>query len=904
MFNHLHCHTEYSTLDGFGSPKKWAKRVKEMGMGAIAITEHGNIDSSIKMAMACKEEGVKFVAGCEFYICPDVSKKNSQNENKHICLYAMNKDGWRNILKLLSKANIYGYHYRPRIDPQILLQHLDGVVISTACIFGFLQTSWGKELFKELINEMEGRLFLEIMPHNLPEQKEWNKTIIKYSEKYNLPVIATNDAHYPLKEDAELQEVCLAINSNSTWDDPKRFKFDSNEYYLKSEEEMFQSFKKYHPYMTDRQIKKSLRNTQKLIDLCDNFYLEKIQPNLPISPNVPIDELKKKGLTEDDYFRKLVRRGLQERRSVLCRPLSEYKARIEEELDLLIKKKFTRYFLMVTDILDFCRRKNIQVGPGRGSVGGCLVAWLLGITQIDPLKYNLLFARFQDPTREDLPDIDIDFEQDRREEVVEYIRNTYGKENVAQITTFLTMKTKMALQDVGRVFGVPRGEISKITKLFDDNEDLTIESFSESENEDIREFYINNKKIIELAIAIKDTVRGYGKHAAGVCISEHNLSDGINGNLAKRQGILVSNWDKDEGEFMGLMKLDCLGLTALSRIRVCCEMIKENHGVDINLQDIDVEDAKSLATINRGDCVGIFQLGTYGLTKFCQELGIQTFKDVYNATALYRPGTLGSGMAMEFVKRKHGESYKPMHPKVELFTKDTEGIILYQEQCMFLFKELAGFDWGKCNKVRKVIAKSKGEEALSEFKSDFINGCIQYSGMGEDDALEIWNTIVDFSKYAFNLSHSVEYSVISMWDAWLKTHYRGEFYASCLSYLDQDKRTEIIEEAADKGINVILPKIHLSDSKKWKYEPENKNLVMPFIEIEGIGEKIADEIATVKNKVRKTFFGSKANLTSLPSTVRMALSAIHAEDNNWKPEYKEINGISKLFKYNLRKILF
>lgn len=350
----------------------------------------------------------------------------------------------------------------------------------------------------------------------------------------------------------------------------------------------------------------------------------------------------------------------------------------------------------------------------------------------------------------DLPDIDLDFEQDRREEVVEYIRSVYGRENVAQITTFLTMKGKLALQDVGRVFNVSRKEISDATKHIEDSDDLTVEMFKETDKPELKQFYMTHKDIIEKAIAIKDTIRGYGKHAAGVCISNHNLADGVNGNLAKRQGILVSNWDKDEGEYMGLMKLDILGLTALSRIRVCCEMIKHNHGVDIKLEDIDVEDRKSLATINRGDCVGIFQLGTYGLTKFCEELGIESFKDVYNATALFRPGTLGSGMAMEFVKRKHGQQYKPIHPKVIPFTRDTEGIILYQEQCMFLFKELAGFDWGKCNKVRKVIAKSKGEEALEVFKQDFINGCIEISKMSESGALKVWDSIADFSKYAFN----------------------------------------------------------------------------------------------------------------------------------------------------------
>lgn len=399
MFNHLHCHSMWSALDGFGSPSRWVNRLKELEMKAVAFTEHGNIDSSIKMSAACREAGIKYVAGCEFYICEKMDQKNPQTENRHICIYAMNKTGWKNILRMLSEANISGYHYKPRIDPACLLRHLDGIIVSTACLFSFLGTTWGKTLFAALVKKIPDRLFLELMPHNMSEQCAWNKRILGYSKEHGIPMIATNDCHYPLKSDAELQEVCLAINSGSTWDDPKRFKFGGNSFYLMSEEQMARAFEKFHSYMDQHTVKKILRNTQKLVDLCEDFKLEKIQPDLPLSPNIPIEELKKSGLTEDDYFRSLVFDGLHEKRKYFCQPVSVYKERVAEELELLIKKKFSRYFLIVIDILNFCRKEGIAVGPGRGSVGGCLVAWLTGITQVDPIKYKLLFARFLDPSR-------------------------------------------------------------------------------------------------------------------------------------------------------------------------------------------------------------------------------------------------------------------------------------------------------------------------------------------------------------------------------------------------------------------------------------------------------------------------------------------------------------------------
>ena len=863
------------------------------------MTEHGNVDSAIQFSNQAAKAGLKFIAGCEFYICKDMAEKNPQKENRHVCIYAMNAAGWSNILRMLSQANIRGYYYRPRIDPDLLLGHLDGLIVSTACVAGFAGVDWGLELFGNLAEAIPDRFFCEIQPHGIPAQVRMNKAVLKLARKYGLRTIATNDCHYPYPEDAKLQDICLAINSGADYDDPKRLKFDSEFYYAASESEMIDWFCALHPYLEERTVISAINGTQALVDMCEDFRLEKINPDLPIPPSVPMVELQLKNQNEDDYFKYLIMKGLAEKKGELCAPLHDYRVRIKEELSVLLPKGFARYFLIVLDIMDFCRRENIYMGPGRGSVGGCLCAWLTGITQVDPIKYGLLFARFQDPERFDLPDIDGDYEMDYRDKVVDYIRATYGEQNVAQITTFLTMQGKMALQDVGRVFHVPRERINAVTKNLHADE-LTRESFLEDPV--ARAFLQDFPEIVENAMKIQGTIRGYGKHAAGVCISKHNLANGINCNLVRRGSILMSNWDKDEGEFMGLMKLDILGLKALSRLRVCVEMIRKGGHPDFRLEDIDVEDRKALALINSGKCVGIFQLGTKGLRNYCMELGVSSFMDVYNATALYRPGPLDSGMAEEFVKRKHGAKWTYMHPKMKPFTSDTYGIIVYQEQFMFAFKELAGFSWAKCNKVRKVMAKSQGQDALNEYRDDFIRGCLDVSGLKEAESSRIWESIVTFAAYAFNKSHSVEYSVITLWDAYLKAHHPGCFYASCLSYLDEDKRVEMVEECIVRGYSIKLPKFGLSDDRIWQYDRGTKSLLMPFREINGVGDRNAAMIAECARARRRTFFGNKADLSRLPKSCVQILNDIHAFDPDWKVGRGDVRNLRGLFKFNLMEI--
>lgn len=1028
-FVHLHTHTHYSVLDGFGTPDAFVKKAKELGMKAIGITEHGNIDSSTMVINACKEHGIQGVIGCEFYIAENCYDRSRNSVNRHMNIFIKNQIGWKNVLKMLSEANLNGFYYKPRIDPNVLLENLEGLIISSACMSSFLTMSWGEKLLLKLIDAIPDDIYLELMPHNIEGQEAWNQKILGLSKKYNLPLIATNDCHYPNQEHAILQEILLAVNSKTTWNDPKRWKMDSNNLFLCSEKEMRKFFFDYHSYIPKRVVAESMDRTEEIVEKCKNFTLEKQDIDLPIAPIVP------KGMEEKEYFRELALKGFEQKRKnrEFSFPLKMYLERMEEELDLLISKGFSRYFLIVIELLDWCRNNDMILGAGRGSVGGSLVAWLTNITKVDPLKYGLLFSRFQSPERVDCPDIDLDFPKDRRQEIIQHLKDIYGSDYVIQISNFLTVKVKGAIQDVARVFEVPKQIVDSFTKFLDEESSYvyTLDDFKNPEDRELYDFYQRYPDVINYALQLVGTIRGYGKHAAGVCISNHNLLDGTNCNLCKRKGSIVSNWGKDECEYMGLIKLDVLGVIALTRIKECVRLVEKNQKIQIHVDEIPMNDKKVLKMINDGDCSGIFQLGTYGLTKYCMELGISTFEDVYNATALFRPGTLRSGLAEEFKQRKHGKKFEYIHENVRNITEETYGILVYQEQVMLLAKQLAGFDWATCNKMRKVIGKSKGIEAFNVFQKDFIEGCEKTSKIAKQKAIDIWNSIVEFSKYSFNKcldpdslvktkekgiirlryvdvgmhvstpngwskiveiywngkkqlfsfetktgkklkctrdhkilcsdgikrklsqvlnqgysividgpqkedtiatcclagweetmdieieddlhcfyaneiavsnSHSVEYSVISMWDAWLKYYYPLEFYASSLSCTeDEDKRVRLLQEAVEKGFSVQLPKVGISEALLWSNN--GNSLIMPFSEIEGIGEVIANKIFESGKVKRRTFFQT-TSAVNLPASVKNTLTIIHAYEPEYVLHAREAKELNKYFKYNLLEILF
>lgn len=900
MFCHLHLHNEYSVLDGVGTSKQYAKLAKELGQPACALTNHGNIDGAIEHQKQCLEAGITPIIGAEMYIVPDMTIKGKGETRYHITLLVENQIGWQNLLKLLTIANIEGYYHRPRIDHKTLLKHIEGLVVLTACSSSFLHmdmgNGMGEWMLKEYIQAIgKDRVYLEVMPHLLPEQIKTNKLSLSLSRQLGIQIVATNDCHYPSNEATKHQEVLLAIQSKKKWDDPTRWKFNCDGLYLRSEKEMYQAFKK-QLVLSEPEISQAIRRTMKVAKICGGFRIEKQEVYLPsIHGSFAKDES-----LENLYLEGLICKGIRRRlKGKTGEEMQEYRARIELEMKLIISKKFVRYFLIVWDLIGWCKQNGIMTGPGRGSVGGCLVAYLLGITDCDPLVYGTEFFRFVDESRPDLPDIDMDFEDVRRDEVRKYLSDKYGEFNVVGLSNFLTMKGKGVLRDVSRVFDVPLAEVDFAAKAMVEADEGQEISKSFAEVQECWRFSKKYPEVVEIAQSIEGQIRGHGQHAAGVCISEKDLREGHNCNLVTRAGTLVANWDMRNAEYCGLMKLDILGLSALTILNECRRMIKENHGVDLDYKKLTFDDPKVFAEISEGNTIGAFQIGSNGLTKYCQELGVDNFAMLYAVTALWRPGPMQSGMTESYSKRKRGkEKVEKIHPIFDAITNETFGVIVYQEQVMKVVNQLAGISMVTCNKIRKIIGKSMGNAAFDKYKDEFLQGCKNQGTVPEKKALQIWEMMSKSGSYSFNLSHSVEYSMITYWDMWAKTYYPNEFLASCLTLGDKTKNIDYIREARRLGLKINLPKIGVSHATKWNCDKRN-NLFAPFISINGVGEAVAEKIAAAKisNKVRKGFFSSAPSekIPGVNKNVTAILTAIKAFDPEYQTTKEDLKKHKNLF---------
>lgn len=744
-FTHLHCHGSYSVLDGLGTPEKMAQKARELQFKAIGITDHGNIDCYIKWQQACLTEGIVPIFGCEVYIDENRFEIGKEAKRYHACLFIKNQKGFENLQKLLTIGNLEGFSKKPRIDPESLLDNSEGLILSTACLASFIRTKWGQKLIKDFSKKNPGDVYFEIMPLDIGEQRIFNAEIIEWADKFGGKLIATNDVHYISQEDEKLQQILLCINSADKIQNPHRFQFQCKTHYLCSTREMISLFRESQPDLDMALVKEAMNNTEEIVEKCKDFRLKKYPVVLPLIPQC------KEG-QEEVFLQNLINQGLQRKikaGKINKKELSKYRERIQEEFTLLKKKNFIRYFLVVWEFIKWCRDNDIAVGPGRGSAGGSIIAYLIDIVQVDALKYDLLFARFISPERNDLPDIDCDFEDTQRHRVREHVQQLYGINNVAGISTFLTLKGKGSFKDVCRVFDINIKEANVVSKLLDDNEDLTKEKFFNNESQEVRDFANHHKDVVDYSVRLQHIVRGYGQHAAGVCISDTDLRDGTKCNLVKRKGEIVCNWDKDDAEYMGLVKIDFLGLSALSRMHECLNLIKES-GETVNLEDIDLNDKNIYKMIDKGDTTGIFQLGTYGIKRLCQNLGIEEFKDLYNVTALYRPGPLSAGITEEFVARKNGKHFSAICEEMEDVTKDTYGCIIYQEQVMFACNKIGGMDWGKCDKIRKLMAKTKGVEALLPFKEEFVKNAVKNTKLTESEASTLWEELAQFGKYGFN----------------------------------------------------------------------------------------------------------------------------------------------------------
>ncbi len=884
-FCHLHIHNEFSQLDGFGTAKMYAEKAVKLGFKYIALTNHGNIDGLIKFQKACVDAGVTPILGCEGYVVPDIEKKS--RKRGHILLLIKNQTGFENLCTLLTHANLEGFYYKPRISYDMLLKHCKGLVISTACAISFVRAHRrkGHQLFYDLHDTIKDDLYCEIMPHDMAFQHKANQEILKLAKSTGTKVIATNDCHYVNKTEWKAQEVLLAIQRKAKWDDPNRWSFGFKGLHLKSVREMSQALKKVGLYK-----KSFLTNTIEIAEKCAGYQIPKAEVELPKIPGVPKNEEK--------FLKRLCKKGFQQRfdKSISREPT--YNRRLREEYNLITKQKFTRYFLLVWELVNWCRKNDILVGPGRGSVGGSLIAYLLGITSVDPIYHGLLFSRFISEDRIDYPDIDIDFEDTKRHLVREHLAELYGKENIAGISSFQRMKSRAVIKDVGRVFDVPYGETNEFTKLIDFNAEDGIQQAVETSEEGY-DYYKRHKKVVRIAKKLEGQVRGYSQHAAGLVLAKDNIGYSGKCNLLKREGNYLVNWEKGDTEYVGLLKLDALGLKLMSILAECKRLIKENHGKDIDFDKISLHDRKVYKEISKGNTVGLFQLNTWATTTLIKDMGVEEFDHIAAVTALVRPGPANSGMTGEFIRRKHGGRWERRHDEYENMLADTYGLIIYQEQVMETISHVGGLPYSTADKIRKIIGKKRDPKEFKKYKKKFIRGAVKVGIFDEGEAVEFWHNLENWAQYGFNKSHSVEYGLLGYWCGWLKLHFPTEFICASLTHGAEVKKKELVEEAYRLGLTLVLPKVGISNATTWV--AKKKKLYVPFIEVKGIGKVKAHEATvTPKSKSLKKFYNKSDSTGSKIHNGKLGVQL--KEIGAYEPEEKNLqvtDNVKSLFDFRI-----
>lgn len=847
-FQHLHVHDHYSALDGYGTASQYCEHAKELGFEYLALTNHGNVDGVLRWQEACDEHGIKNITGCEAYIVPDLTVKQKGERRHHITLLAKSQKGFQGIMRMLSKANLDGFYYKPRIDPQLLIDNIQDIAVGTACLNSFLLMEGGTNLVHELKRRTD--VFVEIMPHAMQEQRDFNLYCADFAKKLKLPLVATNDCHYAKQGDAKYQEVLLAMQRKVKWEDANRWKFDVDTMWLATSAEMTDLFAK-QGVIDDKTVKAALSASYEIAQSC-HFHIEQVPVVLP-RPIIPGYEQ----LNEDDQLIELTFDGYRDRirkhEWINEDNREEYTNRLMEELEIIISLGFSRYFLIVFELINWCKENDIMVGPGRGSVGGSLLAFCLGITQVDPIKQRLVFTRFISEARIDLPDIDMDFEDIKRDQIMQHLKDLYGEYNVVGLSTFSTLRGKGALRDVARVFDVPIADVSKAAEcvvtrsLGDARSDFSIADAFDAFEDGIA-FKRKYPQVSEIAMAMEGQIKGHGKHAAAMCVSATDLREGLNANYANRSQSIVVNWDKVDAEYMGLMKLDVLGLNALTILSKARQLIRERKGVEIDYDTLPMDDSAVYNEFNTGGGVGVFQFNSPGMMRICREVGVEDFESLITMNALHRPGCLRSGMVPTFRKRKHGEEpVTYVHPFIEGITKETQGLILYQEQVMRLMYELGGLPWKTSDMIRKVISKRKGEEQFMKFKQLFIDGCVEHNTVTAEEAEKIFDELQYFGSYGFNRAHACEYALIAYWQMWLKIHHPVEYMIAILSWGNEQKKADHIDEVRRLGLKILLPDINMSEADTWQADDEG-NLLIPFTEIKGLGPAAAKPIVAERSK--------------------------------------------------------
>ncbi len=837
-FVHLHVHSEYSLLDGAGRIKDLVKKACELDMPAIALTDHGVMYGIVEFYEACTEAGIKPILGAEIYYTTKsrFDRGSRQHaEAHHLLLLCENETGYRNLIKIVSKAHLEGFYYKPRADKELLAEYHEGLIATSACLASPICRAILRDdmaaaermacEFREIFGP--DNFFLELQDHGIPEQKKVNEVLIAMSKKLGIPLIVTNDVHYVRAEDWQAQDVLLAINTGAkSIEDEDRFRFKSHEFYLKSAEEMAALF----PDNLD-----ALVRTVEIAERC-NCQLQLGEPKMPYY-EVP------GGLTPEEFLRKLCYERLPLR---YPEPSEEVKRRLEYELQVICQKGYAGYFLIVWDIVHYAKSQGILVGPGRGSAAGCLVSYVLGITNIDPLKYGLMFERFLNPERQSSPDIDLDFPDNRRDEIIAYVRRKYGEDHVAQIVTFGTLQARAAVRDSGRVLKIDPSLVDRVAKLIPMK--MSLEEALEYSLE-LRQLYETDEQIrrwLDTAKAIEGLARHASTHPCGVVIGSQPLIELVPLQRGHDGGV-ITQYDGPSAEKVGLVKMDFLGLRNSTIIGRTVELVKETEGVEIDLNNLPLDDPKTYAMLSEGHTVGVFQMEKTGWRKLLRELKPDRFEHLVPLVALYRPGPMED--IPKFIDGRHGKPIEYLHPRLEPILKETFGVMLYQEQVMRIAHELAGFTMPQAEILMRAMAKKKAD-LMEQMKPLFIEGCVK-NGISEEDARRIFERMEAFANYAFNKSHSAAYALVAYQTAYLKANYPVQYMASFLS-ANRSFREKVIvgiEECRRMKIPVLPPDINLS-SYDFTIEEINGQRAIRFGlgAIKNVGDNAVEAILQVRKE--------------------------------------------------------
>lgn len=804
-FVHLHSHTEYSLFDGISRIGELVSHVKEMGQTALAITDHGVMYGAVYLYKECIKQGIKPIIGCEIYVTRGGRFDKSGNGKEklaHLILLAENNEGYQNLIKICSKAWTEGYYHRPRADHELLEKYHEGLIVTSACVGGEVPQAIlngdmdeARKVIEFYINTFgKDNYFLEIQNHGLPEEAAVRPVLASLAKEYGLGLVATNDFHYTKKEDARSQEIKLCISTGKTLDDPYHFHFANDEFYCKSGDEMRAILGNFPG---------AIENTRVIADRC-NVELTFGEHKLP-SFDVP------EGETAASYLRKLCEKALPERYAVVT---DKERSRMDYELGVIDKMGFSDYFLIVMDFIHYAKSHGIPIGPGRGSAAGSIVSYLLHITEVDPLRFDLLFERFLNPARVSMPDIDTDLCYRRRGEVIEYLARKYGSDQVAQIITFGTLAARAVIRDVGRVTNMPLREVDRIAKMVPVGPGVTLKKTMEGSRE-FRDLYDSDTtvhRLIDHCLDLEGISRNSGTHAAGVVICSKPVEEYVPIQLTQ-DGFIQTQYEKDQVEQLGLLKMDLLGLRNLTVIHDALEMIRENRGIDLDINKIPSEDEETCKMLCDGDTIGVFQSESSGFTSLLMQLHPERFEDLIPMVALYRPGPLGSGMAEDFIKRKHGKiPVEYPHPSLEPILEETYGVILYQEQVMQIASVMGGFSLGQADMLRRAMGH-KEPEILQQNRETFVDGAVA-NGVDDRTANYVFDLMVHFAGYGFNKSHSVCYGWIAWQTAYLKAHYRPEFMAAMMTCYngDRDKVSRYISDTRRAGVVIAAPDVNLSEA--------------------------------------------------------------------------------------------